>query len=161
MRTDEERRLGSSYPDDFRSNLGTHPVTGRAMECFGAWWRTFPRTDGRKSSGSMMRTEQPPMSSIKRDVKKKVLPRPEGEKILSRDPAHFTVRVGASLARWREMARTLGGWHLGRNYFQGGPIPKKTNSLRIPLPRVPSPETIWRYVSGRCRAQPPAGENAA
>jgi hypothetical protein len=28
------------------------------------------------------------MSSIKRDVKKKVLPRPEGEKILSRDPAH-------------------------------------------------------------------------
>src|SRR6202051_3964790 len=33
------------------------------------------------------------MSSIKRVVKKKVLPRPEGEKILSRDPAHFTVRV--------------------------------------------------------------------
>ena len=33
------------------------------------------------------------VSSIKRDVKKKVLPRPEGEKILSRDPAHFTVRV--------------------------------------------------------------------
>ena len=33
------------------------------------------------------------MSSIKRDVKKKVLPRPEGEKILSRDPAHFTVRA--------------------------------------------------------------------
>src|ERR1700686_3630809 len=28
------------------------------------------------------------VSSIKRDVKKKVLPRPEGEKILSRDPAH-------------------------------------------------------------------------
>jgi hypothetical protein len=33
------------------------------------------------------------MASIKRDVKKKVLPRPKGEKILSRDPAHFTVRV--------------------------------------------------------------------
>jgi hypothetical protein len=31
------------------------------------------------------------MSSIKRDVKKKVLPRPEGEKILSRDPAHCSV----------------------------------------------------------------------
>ncbi len=37
------------------------------------------------------------MSSIKRDVKKKVLPRPEGEKILSRDPAHFTVRVPLDL----------------------------------------------------------------
>ncbi len=35
--------------------------------------------------------------SIKRDVKKKVLPRPEGEKILSRDPAHFTVRVPLDL----------------------------------------------------------------
>ncbi len=33
------------------------------------------------------------MSSIKRDVKKKAPPRPEGEKILSRDPAHFTVSV--------------------------------------------------------------------
>src|SRR6266498_2914058 len=38
-----------------------------------------------------------PMSSIKRDVKKKVLPRLEGEKILSRDPAHFTVRVPLDL----------------------------------------------------------------
>ena len=28
------------------------------------------------------------MSSIKRDVKKKVLPRPDAEKIFSRDPAH-------------------------------------------------------------------------
>ena len=37
------------------------------------------------------------MSSIKRDVKNKVLPRPEGEKILSRDPAHFTVRVPLDL----------------------------------------------------------------
>jgi DNA-binding transcriptional regulator GbsR (MarR family) len=37
------------------------------------------------------------MSSIKRDVKKKVLPRPEGEKILSRDPAHFAVRVPLDL----------------------------------------------------------------
>ncbi len=37
------------------------------------------------------------MSSIKRDVKKKVLPRLEGEKILSRDPAHFTVRVPLDL----------------------------------------------------------------
>ena len=36
-------------------------------------------------------------SSIKRDVKKKVLPRPEGEKILSRDPAHFPVRVPLDL----------------------------------------------------------------
>ncbi len=36
-------------------------------------------------------------SSIKRDVKKKVLPRPEGEKILSRAPAHFTVRVPLDL----------------------------------------------------------------
>jgi hypothetical protein len=39
------------------------------------------------------------MSSIKRDVKKKILPRPEGEKILSRDPAHFTVRVPLDFAR--------------------------------------------------------------
>src|SRR2546430_14804888 len=37
------------------------------------------------------------MSSIKRDVKKKALPRPEGEKSLSRDPAHFTVRVPLDL----------------------------------------------------------------
>ena len=37
------------------------------------------------------------MGSIKRDVKKKVLPRPEGEKVLSRDPAHFTVRVPLDL----------------------------------------------------------------
>jgi hypothetical protein len=37
------------------------------------------------------------VSSIKRDVKKKVLPRPEGKKILSRDPAHFTVRVPLDL----------------------------------------------------------------
>jgi hypothetical protein len=37
------------------------------------------------------------MRSIKRDVKKKVLPRPEGEKILSRDPSHFTVRVPLDL----------------------------------------------------------------
>jgi hypothetical protein len=37
------------------------------------------------------------ISSIKRDVKKKVFPRPEGEKILSRDPAHFTVRVPLDL----------------------------------------------------------------
>jgi hypothetical protein len=35
--------------------------------------------------------------SIKRDVKKKILPRPEGEKILSRDPAHITVRVPLDL----------------------------------------------------------------
>ncbi len=39
------------------------------------------------------------ISSIKRDVKKKVLPRPEAEKILSRDPAHFTVRVPLDFAR--------------------------------------------------------------
>src|SRR5690349_18104092 len=31
------------------------------------------------------------MSSIKRDVKKKLLPRPEGEKIWSRDPAHCSL----------------------------------------------------------------------
>jgi hypothetical protein len=37
--------------------------------------------------------------SIKRDVKKKALPRPEGEKILSRDPAHYTVRVPLDFAR--------------------------------------------------------------
>ena len=37
--------------------------------------------------------------SIKRNVKKKALPRPEGEKILSRDPAHFTVRVPLDFAR--------------------------------------------------------------
>src|SRR5258708_39734448 len=37
------------------------------------------------------------MSSIKRDVKKKVIPRPEGENILSRDPPHFTVRVPLDL----------------------------------------------------------------
>ena len=42
-------------------------------------------------------TQNRSMSSIKRDVKKKVLPRPEGEKILSRDPAHFTVRVPLDL----------------------------------------------------------------
>jgi hypothetical protein len=37
------------------------------------------------------------MSSIKRDVKKKAPPRPEGEKILSRDPAHFSVSVPLDL----------------------------------------------------------------
>src|SRR5713226_8933798 len=42
-------------------------------------------------------SERQSMSSIKRDVKKKVLPRPEGEKVLSRDPAHFTVRVPLDL----------------------------------------------------------------
>ncbi len=46
-------------------------------------------------SGSQVSHGQ--VSSIKRDVKKKVLPRPEGEKILSRDPAHFTVRVPLDL----------------------------------------------------------------
>jgi hypothetical protein len=38
------------------------------------------------------------MSSIKRDVKKKASPRPEGEKILSRDPAHFSVSVSPRCA---------------------------------------------------------------
>ena len=40
------------------------------------------------------------MSSIKRDVKKKVLPRPEGEKILSRD-------TSSSHHDWRKIAYPL------------------------------------------------------
>ena len=55
---------------------------------------------GRPSHGRPVTLKIPgwgSMSSIKRDVKKKALPRPEGEKILSRDPAHFTVRVPLDL----------------------------------------------------------------
>jgi hypothetical protein len=37
------------------------------------------------------------MSSIKRDIKKKVLPRPEAEDFVSRSSPHFTVRVPLDL----------------------------------------------------------------
>ena len=62
--------------------------------------RRGPLLKAQKDVGSQARIivgSQESISSIKRDVKKKVLPRPEGEKILSRDPAHFTVRVPLDL----------------------------------------------------------------
>src|ERR1700692_4877720 len=85
MEAKRNSRMGSSDGWCFRTVL--RPVYKRAGRHY-------------KSAGLSARLlshrrlhSQPSMSSIKRDVKKKVLPRPEGEKVLSRDPAHFTVRV--------------------------------------------------------------------